>query len=67
MLQRPGEQEFLQLLPPWAIDCPPAQVGDDLPQMIGAGLLSCAIAAKPADRDPQPLGQARDRGRGDTE
>jgi hypothetical protein len=52
VLHRPREQELLQVLPVRPVDLPPAEVGRDLAQVIGAGLPPGTVAAQLADRDP---------------
>ena len=62
VLQRPREQELLQVLPPRPVDLVPAEVGGHVAQVVRAGLLAGAVAAQLADRDAQPLRQPGHRG-----
>jgi hypothetical protein len=55
MLHRPREQELLQVPPARPVNLPPAEMGGDIPQVIGPGLLAGTVAAQLADRDPQLL------------
>jgi hypothetical protein len=57
VLHRPREQELLQVLPARPVNLVPAEVGGDLPQVTGAGLLAGAVAAQLAHRDAQLLRQ----------
>ena len=56
------EQELLQVLPAGLVNLPPAEVGGDLAQVIGAGLLAGTVAAQLADGDSQLLRQSRHHG-----